>query len=400
MAVKIRVQNFQSIRDATVEVEHLTVVTGANNSGKTALQRAAKGVFQNTPGTAFIRHGETQCAVTVDFGKDGKIRWSKGTGKRDRPAYSINGAEPLHPGSSVPDEIRAFGIAPIVCGGQEEWPNIAEQFTGQVFLLSRPGSALAEAVADVERVGQLNRGLRKAEGERRKASSRLNVRKEDLVTQEAEVASYEGLDDALESLDVLTEQRDKLTRLDRALDTLTDLNRQHENALTQVQSLAPVRDISVPDGDGLQALLDEREALEGLHQRWETAQQGVAKYEPVRDLTVASGEGLQALLDERDELVALQDRWETAQAGVVKYAGVRGLSLDASEEKARKILRALVLLQGFEERLRSEEASVEKTLAALVEARKELAEAEAEVQSALESLGACPTCGAEHGKHA
>ncbi len=41
--VKVRVKNFQSIREAEVEVKGLTVITGPNNSGKTAFMRAVKG---------------------------------------------------------------------------------------------------------------------------------------------------------------------------------------------------------------------------------------------------------------------------------------------------------------------------------------------------------------------
>ena len=43
MAVTARVQNFQSVEDATIVIDGLTVITGTNNSGKTAVMRAIRG---------------------------------------------------------------------------------------------------------------------------------------------------------------------------------------------------------------------------------------------------------------------------------------------------------------------------------------------------------------------
>ena len=66
--MKVTVENFQSIKRAEIDVDGFTVITGPNNSGKTALMRAIRGAFQNAPGSAFIRHGEKECRVEVDLG--------------------------------------------------------------------------------------------------------------------------------------------------------------------------------------------------------------------------------------------------------------------------------------------------------------------------------------------
>ena len=141
--MKVTVKNFQSIKEAELEVNGFTVITGANNSGKTALMRAIKGAFQNTKGTAFVRHGEDRCRVEIEF-EDGSFAWEKGKGK---PAYEIDG-KVVNPGKTIPDEVSALGVRPIKAGpAGDVWPQIAPQFTGQVFLVDKHGSALAEAVA-------------------------------------------------------------------------------------------------------------------------------------------------------------------------------------------------------------------------------------------------------------
>lgn len=355
MPVKIRAQNYQSIQDAEILVDRFTVVTGPNNSGKTALQRAARGVFQNQGGTAFIREGQQTCTVTVDFGGEiGKIQWSKGTGKRDRPTYVINDGKPIYPGAAVPDEVAAFGIVPISAGGQEIWPTIAPQFTGQVFLLDRPGSALAEAVADVERVGQLNRALSKAESDKRQAKAALKVRQADLAQHEAEAARYEGLDEALVLIARLDARQKQLVTLHKATTHLTDMRDKLRDAEKTADALAPVSDIATPSADEVHGLL--------------------------RKL---------------DDLTGIRARWVAAKADEAKYAGVAGLMVTVDVTGPSRLLAALDVLHGIRSRLRDAENGVVSAQTELDQAREELAEATSLADQALSDLGACPLCGTE-----
>jgi len=352
MPVTIRAKNFQSIKDATIEVVRFTVCTGTNNSGKTALQRAVRGVFQNTGGTAFIREGETQCSVEVDFGKDGKIVWSKGTGKRDRPCYVINDGEPIYPGSAVPDEVAAFGVVPIQAGGQEVWPTIAPQFTGQIFLLDRPGSALAEAVADVERVGQLNRGLRSAESDRRQAAAALKVRVTDLVQHEAEAAGFEGLDEAVSFVAALEAARVGVVTIGRAVVGLADLRDRLRAARDDAAKLAPVADITVPEATEAKKLGEELAELQGL-----------------------------------------QRRLTSAKAEVAKYEGINEVLVEVDAGPAKRVLDAIDVLSGLQARLKAAQSRVVVRQQELEKAEAELVEAKAAADSELADLGQCPTCG-------
>ena len=354
MPVTIRVQNFQSIREAQVEVDRFTADHGTNNSGKTALQRAVRGVFQNTGGTAFIRHGEKRCSVEVDFGEDGKVRWEKGTGKRDRPTYVINDGDPIHPGSAVPDEVAAFGVVPIQAGGQDVWPTVAPQFTGQVFLLDRPGSAVAEAVADVERVGQLNRALRASESDRRQAAAALKVRASDLVEHEAEAQAFDGLDDALVAVEALATKRTKVETVRRAVERLVHLNDKLVDARAEVEKLEPVADIEVPDASSVLELQDELDDLRGL----------------------------------RDRLVA-------ARSEVDKYAGIDDVLVEVDESRPERVLAALQVLEGLRDRLRQAENAVVARQTDLDQGQAQLVEATTAASAALAEIGQCPTCGTE-----
>jgi DNA repair ATPase RecN len=355
MPVRVHVKNFQSIREAEVEIDGFTVVTGTNNTGKTALQRAIKGVFQNTPGTSFIREGETTCQVTLDLG-DRKVTWSKGTGKKDRPTYILDGGAPIYPGLGVPDEVTALGVAPIQAGGQEVWPTIAPQFSGQIFLLDKPGSVVAEAVADVERVGQLNRALTKAESDRRTAAATLKTRESDLVGLEAQAKRFQGLDEVEAAVTALEVSHAALQKLARAVQGLTGIRDRLTSAQGHVRRLAPVADLSAPSDREAKELRGQLEVLRGVQQRLQRARQ------------------------------------ETK-----RYSGVEKLATSGDETPCRRLLDGLKVLKTLDTRLQAATCRVEGLELELVHAMQEGALAEAEFKAALTAMGQCPTCGVSVG---
>jgi len=317
----------------------------------TALLRAIRGVFQNTPGTSFIREGESSCQVTVNLG-DHKVTWFKGTGKKDRPTYIFDGGDPLYPGQAVPDEVQALGVVPIQAGGQEVWPTIAKQFEGQIFLLDKPGSAIAEAVADVERVGQLNRALRNAEGDRRQAATALRVKTSDLVALEGQAARFKGLDEVVGLVSDLEAAQVEVQRLARAVEGLEGLRSRLQKAAEAVNRLAPVAHIHPPDAQEVR--------------------------------------GIQTQLN---DLRKVKDHLDRTVLEVQRYSGVGAIQTATDEAASQRLLQGLKVLRDY--RTRWEGASQKETtlLLELSAAEAGLQEAEQEAHLALQELGQCPTCG-------
>jgi hypothetical protein len=357
MPVTIRARNFQSISDATLHVEGFTVVTGQNNVGKSALMRAARGLFQNAGGTSFIREGETLCTVRIDFGQDGSIEWSKGKGPRDRPTYRINNQDPIYPGASVPEELAAFGVVPIMVGGQEVWPSFAPQFSGQVFLLDRPGSALAEAVSDVERVGQLNRALRRAESDKRQAAATLKVRRADASRQAVEVAAFDRLEDAeaLASSAHLTHSC--LLKIQVALDTLKTTHAALRGAVAAIEALEGVASLQAPSSQDASELFTQLASLRKLQEQMDQARMEVQRLERIASVEISPASSPQSL----DLLRA----WEAA---TTMHASLR--------------------------RLQQEEADAQRRLS---EAQQDLATAQHDLDTIWSQAGQCPWCGSTEG---
>ena len=356
--MKVRVKNFQSIADAEIEVDGFTVITGSNNSGKTALIRALRGAFQNTGGNTFVRHGTDSCRVEVDLG-DADFTWEKG--HKIKPTYEI-GSKTLNPGREIPKEITDLGVRSITAGGREIYPQIANQFTGQVFLVDQPGSVLAEAVADVERVGKLNRSLKLAEKDKRSASSELKVRKKDLKTYEEDLLLFEGVDDVDGLVSNCEKALAKIEKIGGWVSGLKGLRDRYAVATEVVESLSGVQ-------DGFE------------------------------DFENAGTDELNAILSDLDSLVALKSRWDESlgELSLAQEAISSAGSIDLpSTAKLEKCAKALKVFHSLQSKLGVCAEQVSSLQGDIAKAEQELADLEQEIKDTLGELGECPTCGATH----
>jgi DNA repair exonuclease SbcCD ATPase subunit len=358
MAVKVRVKNFQSIKDTEIMIDGLTAITGTNNTGKSSLFRAILGVFQNTRGTKFVRHGADKCSVELVFDDGRSVKWEKGD--KIKPTYILDGDEdhPIYPGQGVPDEVKALGFHSIQAGSREVWPQIARQLVDQVFLLDEPGSVLAEAVANVDRVGRLNRALKSSERDRRRASSELKVRLSDRIGIEEELAQYKGLDAVQEKVEEIEALARQAARMERAHTCLVALRDRLGRARSTVGALEGIEGVVIPEKG------DAEEALGSL---------------------------------ERHQ--ALQGRLKRAREGVARYDGMGEIDHEVDVSSAEKVLTTLAGLLRRKSKIEGAFSQVDALEQECIQKGRELRAAEEEVREILGDLGECPVCGTVTGEH-
>lgn len=351
--VRVKVKNFQSITDACIEIKGFTVITGINNSGKSALTRAIRGAFQNAKGSSFVRYGCPTTEVAVEFDDGHSFSWEKG--RDTKPTYIIDNGKPIHPGQGIPDEVRELGVASFEAGGKEVWPQFAPQFDGQVFLLNQPGSVLAEAVADVERVGQLNEALRSVESDRRAAAAEAKIRRADIQRHEQRLAKFKGLDDLAREVEEIEAHREKVETLGRAIAGLTVLRGQRDAAAATIAHLEGIGTVEIPQDE---------------------------PFEQARKM-----------LKEQEDLVRLRDRRMSAQARIAKLNGLEQVRFELDSSQAEKFLAALEMVGGLRSRRQAAESQIRRMETELAEAEKELAEATESIQELLGGYLECPLCG-------
>ena len=405
MAVKIRVRDFQSLGDVSLEIDGLTVVTGTNNTGKSALMRAIRAAFQNAKGTNFIRHGEAKSSVEITFADGHTLSWEKGRGKADKPKYVVDGGKSIHPGQGVPDEVRELGVRPIMAGGREIWPQIARQFDGQVFLLDQPGSVMAEAVADVERVSQLNEALRLAASDQRTTATELNTRRTDLLLAEQALKRFDGLDAVGQEITELEQKAELVQRVSTVIQALVVLQSRHHAAAQLVQTFAGVDEILVPEDQSETIREQERtlEMLKGLRERFRSANGKVKFYHGIGDVGVPEPlSDIEGMIRERDELQALSRRHTRARAQVSRLE-TAGPYDQIDVGAVERFQGAHKIAVGLRDHLTQARSRVEEAERELASEETELARVKEELAAVLGDVAQCPVCGSpiqHEGAHA
>jgi hypothetical protein len=403
MPFSIRVRDFQSIEDATIEVAGLTVVTGQNNGGKTALIRSVFGAFTNARGTKFVRHGKDSTQVGLSFSDGRSLLWEKGE-KVNR--YELDGKKLNRVGQGVPPEIETLGVTAVEAAGVELWPQFAHQFVGQVFLLDKPGSLLAEAVANVDKVGVLNESLRLATSDRRSAASELKVRLEDVGKIEDSLLRFGGLDEAVshvrkvgviqtqtvedqKSLDLVLEVRTRwvsLTGARKALLPVRTLPTVDEALVGRVGKMQKAIEWAVPISIRVKRVLVEREraalAAKAARSVVLPDPQPIAEAHQCLGMTQALSSRVQRAKKERDQASGAA----TAAKGMVLPDPQPVRDALQRLEAAKAMSRKLAALRGTVDDLR---ATLAKTQAAH-------SDSAVWVESLFNEAGQCPFCGAAH----
>jgi len=395
MAITVRVRNLQSVEDATVVLDGFTVITGPNNSGKTALLRAIRGVFTNAPPGALVRHGAEHLTVDIDFGDGNIVKWEKGA-KVNR--YTVNGKLLDNVGRGCPPEVEALGIRSIAAGTDRIWPQIADQFHGTLFLIGSPGSSIAEAIADVDRVGKLSAALKLAESDRRGIASTLKVRRKDQTALGDELATFDGLDTVATSVTALDEAFTEAATLAHETQVVALLQGRFTSAKKAVNDLEGIADISLPSAEAVAKATKVRDALravEALKLRHQTGIAMVSQYAGVADVPVP-GDGTEATQAKTKlgVLLGLRSQRQAAQTVVNSLDGLGSVTLPSSDagEKAKKLKETMGILQGFNATRGSSLVAIETLEGEVAQAAQDLIETEGEVTELLGGLGVCPTC--------
>lgn len=361
MPFTVRVQNFQSITDATLVVDKFTTITGPNNTGKSAFLRAVQGLFRNTKGTDFVRRGATHCSVQITFEDGASVTWEKG---KNVNRYRINSDDWLEKVShGVPDSVvDVLRVRAVTIANTAWWPQVGEQFNGQVFLLDKPGSVLAEAISDVERVGKLNKALQVAESDRRKARATLKIRRSDEEKTQDKLVLFHGLDDVGKRIEGLEEMREQAVKVRGALVELLRLKEALNRERSVIEKLSGVDKVQLPEKESFSEVLEDLRLYQFLQKAKE-------------DLESASR-----------EVRTLQNACEAFDA--VDFA-------EDLEIQTEKTIQSVSALRQFQRNLQEAQRAVLSLSEEVRQATVELVDSQGELHEVLLEMPECPVCGAD-----
>ncbi len=400
MPFTVRIRNFQSIEDATIVVDGLTVITGPNNSGKTAAMRAIKGVFTNPPAGPLVRNGCGYLTVSITFEDGSTIVWEKGWEKPDQKGkainqYTINGKRIETVGRGVPPEVEDFGVREVQSASEKIWPQIADQFDGTLFLINRPGSFTAEALSDVERVGKLSSALKASEKDRRSAQSELKIRRKDLDQYKASLSKFDGLEFVSNRIRSLPTLQTALDESSARIDTVRSLKSKYDSHSSRVKSLSGFNPDVIPSLDRAEKLQKAVSKVGELHRRLQSSKTTVSSLSGFDVVKFPSEVPAVTTKEEISTVSSLLEKLSKCLNDSSKYGSFVPTTFPDSSrissmgEEVREVAGILV---------RYKKALSDVRALGVISSSNSisLSEAESEVSNLLGDRGICPTCNTLH----
>ncbi|PSL51259.1 exonuclease SbcC [Salsuginibacillus halophilus] len=235
---KLRLENFQSHEDTTVEMTNgLNVIAGESDSGKTAVIRALRWLLFNQPrGTDFIRSGANVCRVTADFADGTKIIRERTTSKNSYHITNPDGStEPYESfGARVPAAvIEAHGMQPLAVDNDETLHLQIAQQLEPPFLIENTAGSKAKVIGRISGAHYIDMALRGLNSDTASLKQSIKKEKENEDRLENALAPYENLDEHKRTLE---KARQRFEALQQKEDVLRQL-KQHQLKLKELKGI-------------------------------------------------------------------------------------------------------------------------------------------------------------------
>lgn len=142
MFTKLKIKNFQSIKNAELELGGITVINGPSNLGKSAVVRALNTLIHNSYQAAYMKHGASKMEVSIYEGEK-FVRYLRDT--TTKYEFSEKGEHYSKIGRTVPEEIsKFFNMSPIIFDTDLELDfNFQNQFD-KPFVIDSSGFEIAK----------------------------------------------------------------------------------------------------------------------------------------------------------------------------------------------------------------------------------------------------------------
>lgn len=230
---KIIINNFQSHKHTEIELDKgLNVIVGPSDQGKSAIIRAVKWVLFNEPlGTFFIREGEKECSVTLQFFDGERLTRIRSKNKNLYVFVDKNNKESVFEGfgSEVPQPIMdIIGIKKIYLDGkQSSLINIGEQLEGP-FLLSEKTSTRANAIGRLVGVHIVDQAISGVLKDIRNLNINIKSNEEKLKEYSKQLKQFNYLDDLKSIIDLIEDIKTKINSTWERYLNLSNIKNEYE----------------------------------------------------------------------------------------------------------------------------------------------------------------------------
>lgn len=230
----------------------LTVLTGPNNCGKSAVVAALQILAANGKTNHVMRHGKKECRITVETeeadGSGHVLCWER---KKNTVKYTLDGEDIHRIGQGIPPQLhellRLDRVTAEAGKSQHEYDIHFGEQKSPVFLLNETGSRAASFFAsssDASRLVEMQHKHRSRLADAKKDANRLS---KESNTNQAKLKAFEPLSEIEQRLiaaeTVAKEIKDtdrKQERLQQLIQQLSQCRREHDRIGEQSRCLQPL----------------------------------------------------------------------------------------------------------------------------------------------------------------
>lgn len=258
---KLKIKNFQSLKDVELELGQITVLSGPSNLGKSAVVRALDCLTHNNYTEAYMRRGAQTLRVSleedgnsVQFNRDGKTS-----------TYTTNFLAPVYEkiAGNVPEDISRFlNMDPLTIDDLSKDLNFSFQFDGP-FLLDSSGFDVGKILGRLIQLESVVGATRQISND--SASTKKEV--EHLIRAISENEAYlssngfilekKQLSDRLRDLSTSCKViEDKCQKIEQILSRLDSLSAEEGVLSSKLDALTSLKEVDIDRIKTLSSLLD------------------------------------------------------------------------------------------------------------------------------------------------
>jgi len=233
MINKVRIQNFQSLKDISLDLGRITVILGKSDVGKSAFVRAMSSFFSNRVNKSYAHFDNYP--IKVSLTKDGKEGYVSRTNKG--VFYFLDGKSYSKTERQVPEEIFAWlNLHPFkVDSDVSLFFNVHSQFDPP-FLLQDSSLLIPKVVGKISNLNIAMMALRSMNADVVSFSQELSVKKKDLEEAEAKVEQFEDLEEEEKILQQVTRLLSDVDVLESRIAFLEDFIKLYNEFSSSVSS--------------------------------------------------------------------------------------------------------------------------------------------------------------------
>lgn len=384
MIRRIELVNFMSHPHTVLEpAKGLTVLTGENNTGKSAVISALQILCRNISGDYMVRHGQRECRVVVETDEGNVLEWKRKSGT---VSYTINGRQVHRLRGSVPEDLHDLLRLALVETEAEPFDVHFGEQKKPIFLLdespARRATFFASSSDAIKLIEMQNRHRAKVRDARNEETRLVN----EAARLQQRLSSLKPLDAIEEQVAGVEAEHASLQRLLRDISSLqnhiSDMEqmdsrvRKHAETAAAAKSLVPPPEI--PATEPLSVMIRQMAAQQKRIAAESAAAEAADRLLPPPEL--ADTGHLSDLIARMGHLCLSIEKEEIGSA-----------ILDNCPEPPE--ILDIAGIDRHIDTLEKAQKTMENRGGELKEAEKRLAAAEAELRKFIETNNICPTCG-------